>query len=154
MIDERSANSTQAFAKGYEYGKNEDIARHNLVIQAFKDEIDRLQTFKPVDMSRMAVKLEEVFNTKNRIIYLGQQPLTEQQAQILKDEAIQFKKTLLYRVFYETLKQQAIDKGLTYSQTFEDTLASKMILYNLEEMRKIVEWLSIQKIESEKDLQS
>ncbi len=144
MIDERSASSTQSFSKGYDYGKNEDKALHELTIQAFKDEISRLKTFKPVDMERMAVKLEEVFTEKGRKLFLGNNPLTDQQAQILKDEAIQFKKTALYSVFYETLKHQAINKGLSLSQNYEDILASKMILYNLEEMRKIVGWLSIQ----------
>ena len=139
MISERSANSTQAFAQGYSYGKQEDKATNELIIQSFKDEIARLKVFKPIDIERVAVRPEEVMKVEKGVCYLGYNPITTQEADVIKNEAQLFKKTLLYRVLQETLKQKAIEKGMILSQNFEETLAAKMMLHNLGIERSLID---------------
>lgn len=138
LIDERSATSTQAFSKGYEYGKNEDKAIHELTLQAFKDEIERLKIYKNADIERVLVNPRDVISEKNGKILIGYQSITEQEAEIVKNEAEQFTKTMLYRILHETTKQKAVEKGMLFAQNFEEMIGSRAMLDCLEIQRKIL----------------
>ncbi len=138
VSDEKSASSTKGFAQGYQYGKNEDKELYALTIKHYKDEIDRLKILKDRDLERVMVRTEDVVSVDKGKVLIGYQPITDKEAEILKNEAEQYRKTLLYRVLHETTKQKAIEKGMILVGNVEELISAKAMLQSIEVQRGIL----------------
>ncbi len=64
-------------------------------------------------------------------LLLNKLPIGEIELKNLKEEVKAFKNFRLFKVFNETVRHQAIEKGMINSQKWEETLAGKMMLHNL-----------------------
>jgi hypothetical protein len=60
----------------------------------------------------------------------------------LKHEASHLKETELWKIFDNTLRSHAHKMMFVKSETFEDVLSGKLMLYNLDVQKKILDTLS------------
>ncbi len=147
--DEQTSHATQEYARGYVHGREVETEIQSKVIEALRAEIDRLRIFRPIDIERVAVIPQEVIDTRNNVIYLGPNKITPSEANRLKEEAKQIKMLHIWSVLQETLKQKAIEKGHYLSQSFEELLASKMMLHSLGVIRSIVDMCASLQVKDE-----
>lgn len=73
------------------------------------------------------------------VLYLHGKPIGETQLQNLKQEAKVLKTFYLWHILQETVKQEAIKKGINESTEWEHTLSAKMMLHNLGIIKSIVD---------------
>lgn len=76
-------------------------------------------------------------------IYLGRNLLSEQEFINLYNECLLLKNTTLWKVFQETLKDEAQQVMYTRSKDYMDMIVGKMMLYNLDVQEKIVERIEL-----------
>jgi hypothetical protein len=70
-------------------------------------------------------------------IYLGNIKLTAQEIKNIKEEIKFIETTRIWRIYIESLKEQAQKSIFDKAQTMDDLFAGKMMLYNLDIMLKI-----------------
>jgi predicted metallopeptidase len=85
-----------------------------------------------------AVVVDDVI-TKDKLgnIYLGEDKLTDQEKINIYQEVEFIEKTRIWKVYTESLKQQAEERIFNHSKTLDDMFAGKMMLYNLDVILKI-----------------
>lgn len=88
------------------------------------------------------VRPEDVITFKGGKIYLGKNEATDQETQNLIAEAVFFKESRLYQVLISSLGDKAKQKMFEKSETWEDMLGGKLMLYNLDVQKQIVELLA------------
>lgn len=82
------------------------------------------------------------------IAYLNKEPLNKEKAFQLKQEAGLLKSMDIWDVIQETIKKEALVKGITHSKNWEEVLAGKMMLHNLGIIKSIID--KIQNIDVDK----
>lgn len=83
---------------------------------------------------------------KTRGLLLFGEPITEIELDNLRAEALSIKSFRIWRIFQETLKQEAIEQGLVNADKWEMTLSAKMMLHSLGIMASIVRVLEVYKV--------
>tara|TARA_R110000868_G_scaffold205126_4_gene453441 strand:- start:4161 stop:4520 length:360 start_codon:yes stop_codon:yes gene_type:complete len=83
-------------------------------------------------------------NTSNNQAYylLGKEKMTPNQVAKLHSDARIIQDTDLWNILENTLRSQSYKMMFTKSQTFDDVLSGKLMLYNLDVMKKILDTLS------------
>lgn len=76
--------------------------------------------------------------SKTGIPFLGLEPVTKEVARELQQQARALKDFLVWDVFKNTVKQQAIDLALKTSTSWEHVLPSKMMIHNLTLLDSII----------------
>ncbi len=74
-------------------------------------------------------------------IFLGREPLTEVDLKNLQAEIKALKQFKIWTILTETLKHKAIEKGMTLSENWEQTLSAKMMMHNIGIIKSIVDVL-------------
>lgn len=85
-----------------------------------------------------SVSTESVLKVVRGGTYLGNEKITQAQADNLALEAKRIEATRLWQVMMETLKNDANQKMFTNSVSFDDMWAGKMMIYNLSVLDKII----------------
>lgn len=85
----------------------------------------------------VAVDAEEVFSSKDGVVYLNGKPLDPIRATNLGSEAKLFASTELWKVMTETLKYAAMESMYTKSKDYQDMIFGKAILYSIDILKKI-----------------
>ncbi|MCL4399701.1 hypothetical protein M1506_00280 [Patescibacteria group bacterium] len=83
-----------------------------------------------------------VFTLNGDKVLLGGEEIIGQEAENLRGEAKLLKRMRLWAVFQETLKQAAYKSMFEKSNNFDDVLNGKLMIYNLDVQRNIVEELA------------
>lgn len=91
-----------------------------------------------------AVVEEDVFtfNKTTRKCYLDGRELDKKEIKVLQEEIAFLEKTWIWDIFQKTLRHQAKKVMYENSTSFEDMQSGKLMLYNLDVQKKIVENLS------------
>lgn len=87
--------------------------------------------------------LEVLSVSKEQILLLGSERITETELKNLQMEAKTLKTFRLWRIMQETVKQKAIQMGFVDAETWERAMSGKMMLHNLGILHSIVENLTI-----------
>jgi hypothetical protein len=113
---------------------------------------ERLQLWDKIDLLEenlkhftdvlIAVEPDNFLTIENGHLKLAGEPLTDQQKKILREEAVYYKGTDLYKVFQNTLTETARQKMFDKAKSWEDMTYGKALLYNLDVEKKIIEMLS------------
>lgn len=89
-----------------------------------------------------AVKIQDVLDTiiagGKPVLLLDGHQLSEADRDQLKVEADYFTRSRLWRIMQETVKHKALEKAVTNSKSWEETLGGKMMLHNLGILQSIV----------------
>ena len=87
--------------------------------------------------------LTEVKTSDRRSYYLlGGEKVSKEYLSRLKSDANILKDMEIWKIFEHTIRAQAHKAMFVKSENFEDVLAGKLMLYNLDVQRKIVDTLS------------
>lgn len=81
--------------------------------------------------------------SKERVLLLGDQVITETELRNLQAEAKVIKNSQIWRVMQETVKQKAVLMGFVEAETWERTMSGKMMLHNLGILKSIVDTLTV-----------
>lgn len=82
------------------------------------------------------------FNKTTKKCYLDGRELEEKEVRQLQEEIVFLERTWIWEIFQKTLRHQAKKAMYENSTSFEDMQAGKLMLYNLDVQKKIVENLS------------
>ena len=85
-----------------------------------------------------SVQASEVLEARDNKLYLGKQPLSNEQLNTLVSEARFLESSRIWSILQETLKARANEVIFNKSTTFDDVMSGKLMLYNLREIEKIV----------------
>lgn len=86
----------------------------------------------------LQVRAEDVFTYSPKgVLYLAGNPLTEGEIRSLQSEVRLLEETRLWKVYQNTLSEQAKDRMFEKAQSYEDMWSGKLMLKNLEVMRDI-----------------
>jgi hypothetical protein len=97
------------------------------------------------------VDTESVFTVREDKIYIGNRLITETELDCLISEAKAINSFTFWTIVQETIKQRAIEKGMLKSTKWEEVLASKMMIFNLNIQRDILRViLNAEKIREQK----
>lgn len=80
------------------------------------------------------------------IIKLGNEQISNMELASLQEEIKFIEKTRFWKIITETLKNDAMERGFTKSQSFDDMRACKMMLFNLDIIDKIKDNIKKKKI--------
>lgn len=83
-----------------------------------------------------------VLHTDSGNIFINGTKITEVEREELRAQAKTLLELRVWKILQETLKQQAIDKSVLLSKTWEEVLAGKMMVHNLGIIRTVVELLA------------
>ena len=85
-----------------------------------------------------AVTVEDVITQDKRGgVYLNGALLSEQEVKNLLEEVKYIENTRMWRIYIESLKEQAQKRIFENAKTLDDLFAGKMMLYNLDVLIKI-----------------
>ncbi len=87
------------------------------------------------------VNPENVLNVVKERMSLGGNPLTEADKKNLQAEAKFLEASRIWRVFQDTLRQQAIEMSVLNSTNFDHVLGGKMMVHNLGIQKEVVRLL-------------
>lgn len=82
---------------------------------------------------------EVVVVTQDHKLFIGGEQLTEIELKNLQAEVKALKTFRIWSLFQNTVKQKAIETGFIKAETWERTMAGKMMLLNLDVLRSIVD---------------
>lgn len=80
----------------------------------------------------------EVVKAVKGVLYLGTDPMTEIEVANLKQEVRALRTFRIWRIMQETVRQQAIERGVITSENWEHVLSAKAMLFDLDILRNIV----------------
>jgi hypothetical protein len=84
------------------------------------------------------VNAEDVFTyTPQGTLFFGGKQLTEGEIRSLQNEVKFLEETRIWKVYQETLANQARERMFNKAQSYEDMYSGKLLLKNLEVMRDI-----------------
>lgn len=89
-------------------------------------------------MSAPIVDLNKVLTEKNGQLFLNGVLIDKKKQDMLKQEAIMFKNTLLWEIMTNTLESQAYEAGWTKAKTLEDLMNGKAISYTIGVQKNIL----------------
>ena len=89
-----------------------------------------------------AVLPEQVLEVRQGKVFLGGNPIPESTVKALAEEAKWWKQSNLDTILVETLKNTAQRAMFDKSQTFQDVLSGKLLLYAIDTQRKLIDMLS------------
>lgn len=149
--NERSAAFTQGYEDGYLKGRQHEresnAAKAPLAPPAMDKDLIERRAINLFCEKGYPNPLHVFQISASGLPYLNQEPITKQKAQQLSQEAGLLKTMYIYEVIQESIRQEAMTKAVTYSKNWEETLAGKMMLFNLGIIKNIIE--SISKINTE-----
>ncbi len=76
--------------------------------------------------------------TKEGMILLGGEKLTQVDLQNLQAEIKSLKQFRIWTILQETLRHKAVEKAITQSENWEQVLSGKMMLHSLGVMKSVV----------------
>lgn len=82
---------------------------------------------------------EDLLRVRGGKMYVRGQELTQEQTEILREQAFALQDSMLWRYLKLDLKHQAIRKTLNDSQTMEDVISGKLLLYLIDVVEKRLE---------------
>ncbi len=92
---------------------------------------------------------EDVFHVEHSLPFLGNEQLSMEEIKMLKEEIRFLENTRIWHIITNTLASDAQEKMITKSQSFNDMLSGKMLLYGISVqkniMRKIKEFAQFAK---------
>ena len=102
--------------------------------------IERLKTWLLMKLT-CSVNPEMVvtYDARHNLVFVGGEQISHSEALSLKAEAKYLRKTRLWSLMQETLRDHAIQTITTKSMSWEDMKSGKLMLYNLGVQEKIVE---------------
>ncbi len=87
----------------------------------------------PIDPYHVLTYVEKI-----GVLKLGGEQLSDREVEELKAEADYFTRTRLYRIYHETLRQKAVEKGFYESTDQDQVLAGKMMVHSLAVQKMII----------------
>lgn len=159
IIDLSQDRYTQGISDGYKLGfdKCQELAsekQHFLMdeIKELQGKLHSTETIHtmvlqtPDKQSILTVQKDQKTGATLKLL-LGKEEIPPQLLSALKVEAGALSNMSLWKVFQETLKDQAHQIMFEKSETFEDLRSGKMMLYNLDVQKNIVDLLQNLKLE-------
>lgn len=113
----------EAQNRGYRYGVNDVEEKYH----SFAKESWHVEPYDVLKVNQLGQ------------VFLGGEPITENEMNELKAEVAALKGFRLWDVFQETIREKAIDTAVLKSHNYEETLSGKLMIHNLGIMKSIVE---------------
>lgn len=124
------------FSEGYAVGS---VDAQNRVKNGYMDlyENGKEDGKKEYFLSLCSFNPESVVRISANKLFIGGKELKENEANILKEEALMLKGTKIWEFFKNTITEQAYQTMFTQSQTFDDMKTGKLMLFNLDLLEKL-----------------
>ncbi len=147
--------SQNKFVQGFGDGYKEGFARANELLEK-KMQFEREHSTPIIQKEKLEeIKAEDILTIQKTSggkldkILLGGVEIQPQFLKDLKHEAVLFKKTRLWNIFQETLKQQAYLSMFEKSQSFDDMKSGKAMLHIIQVQKNIIDILNDFKIKED-----
>jgi hypothetical protein len=139
VIDTHHGAALQGFSEGYKIGIEQQKEANKATIEALRGEIARLQGSWKTDWFIDQDNIVSLADTATgKLLTLAGEKIDENAKKQLQVEVKALENFRLWQVLQASLKQAAIDKSVNASKGWEEVLAGKMMLKNLEIMNNII----------------
>lgn len=94
---------------------------------------------KKVIRTDQVVVNENGLAVSKKILTIADEPISPEQARILKEEAAYVKRTMLWDLYQNTIAETARKTMFEKSKDYNDMIVGKSMLYNLDVLKKIID---------------
>jgi len=99
--------------------------------------LDKLKNIA-VSKAYKLIQPTDVMRTVKGLTMLGDEIITNSEIEGLKDEVYKIEQMRVWRIMMNTLRADAIERGITKSTNFDDVLTAKSMLVCLDTMESIL----------------